>query len=347
MNKLIRYIAGLPKHYVTLLLLGVLAIVTFLDYVTGFEISFSIFYLLPIALSTWTVNRQSGLIVSIIAAFLWWWADLAAGQTYSSTAIPYWNALVRLGFFTTVTLILHELRQVQIRQEELKHFIIHDLRSPLSSIIMGLETMHEVEEGLDKTTQQEIVLLSLVSSKRLLDLVNSLLDLARLENKQMPIMLEAVAVGEVVASAFERVQLSADRVGVSLHMQLPKDGLVVWGDRDLIERILINLVSNSIKFSEQGGAITVKTQVVDEDKITFSVMDEGRDIPAEWATKVFDKYAQIEARRQGKLLGTGLGLAFCREAVEALGGSIWVEANQLKELKGTTITFLLPGQKPC
>lgn len=342
MNQIMSYLAHRSKIFVVLLSFGILALITFLDRLTGYELSFSIFYLIPIALVTWFAGWQGGLGFSIVSSGLWLWADLAAGQSYSSVAIPYWNALVRFGFFIIVTFMLTERQQQQIRQEELNHFIVHDLRSPLSSLMMGLETMHEMEGELDEMTYRELVSVSLVSVRRLIDLVNSLLDLARLETKQMPVVWERFMALAVIQRAFDQVAVWSKRAGITVQMVLDSDEMTLVADPVLVERVLINLVSNSIKFSERNSQIVVQVTAVDDDRTMVRVIDEGRGIPVEWTKKVFDKYAQVEARRQGKPLGTGLGLAFCREAVEAQHGSIWVEANRPG---GTTIAFVLPGQK--
>jgi hypothetical protein len=101
-----------------------------LDYLTGSELSFSIFYLLPIALVAWLVGRKSGLVLSFVGAVTWLIAEQLGGSVYSYPAIRYWNALVRLFFFLIVTLALSALQESRTRQAELWQFMVHDLRSP-------------------------------------------------------------------------------------------------------------------------------------------------------------------------------------------------------------------------
>ena len=109
------------------------------DYLTGSELSFSIFYLIPIALLAWLCHDDRvGYLGSIAAAVIWLLVDLAGNRVYSSGTIPYWNAGVRLSFFLIVTVSLTSLRAARARQEELSHFLIHDLRSPLSNVLAGL-----------------------------------------------------------------------------------------------------------------------------------------------------------------------------------------------------------------
>lgn len=103
---------------------------------------------------------------------------------------------------------------------------------------------------------------------------------------------------------------------------------------------MINLLSNAIKFGRPESAVTVRVTAGDTANLTFSVIDQGRGISKEWADKLFNRFVQVEAhKKEGILVGSGLGLVFCRQAVELLGGHIWLES---KENEGTTITFVLP-----
>jgi signal transduction histidine kinase len=108
-------------------------------------------------------------------------------------------------------------------------------------------------------------------------------------------------------------------------------------------RVLVNLLSNAIKFSRPESVVTVRAAPDEANKIAFSVIDQGQGISQAWAGKVFDKFVQADARKAVGSVGSGLGLTFCRLAVEAQGGRIWLESE---EGKGTTVTFTLP-QSGC
>jgi signal transduction histidine kinase len=160
--------------FVLIVLLGVI------DYLTGPELSFSIFYLLPISLVAWLVGRRAGVVVSGAGATSWLIADLLARPTYSHPAIPFWNATVRLGFFLVVTYALSELKASTNRQEELGQFIVHDLRSPLANVITGLQTIQDIAGEKMDAVQRDLVERCMTSCNRMLTLINSLLDLPRL-----------------------------------------------------------------------------------------------------------------------------------------------------------------------
>lgn len=102
----------LPRNFLWMVILLITILLGLLDYQTGFEFSFAFFYLLPVTLAAWTINRLAGFVISIVSAFVWLFSNLMAGEQYSSPLIPLWNAVTRLGFFFIVTWLLAELRQL-------------------------------------------------------------------------------------------------------------------------------------------------------------------------------------------------------------------------------------------
>ena len=322
---------------VLILLLGIV------DYVTGQEISFSIFYLLPISFGVWYGGRTAGLILSFAGAVIWLLADLLAGHEYVHILIPYWNAIMRLGFFLIVTYILMKLKSSRDRQEELSHFIVHDLRSPLSNVMTSLHLMKDVAGETVDAAQQELVEMSIISCNRMLSLINSLLDLASLESGYMPLKLREVNVRELTSSSFEQISVWSERNDVTLITEINEEAGNTYADPELTIRILVNLLGNAVKFSPPASKVTLRVVPAAGKKILFSIIDQGRGISPEWVGKVFDKFTQVEARKKGEVIGSGLGLTFCRLAVEAQGGLIWLESEVGK---GTTISFELPASAP-
>jgi len=318
---------------VFILLLGAI------DYLTGPEISFSLFYLLPISWVTWLAGRAAGIALSAAGATTWLIADMLAGYVYSHAAIPYWNAIIRLGFFLTVTYILTGLKASRERQEELSQFLVHDLRSPLSNVMTGLLILQETADETMDATQQDLVEMGVISCNRMMTLINSLLDLSRLESGHLPLQLSEVEVCKLIASSLEQVSVWARRNNVTLASEVDAAVQAVYADSALSMRILVNLLSNAIKFSPAGTDVIVRVMPTDATMLTFSVVDQGRGIPPEWIGRVFDKFTQVEARKTGGTIGSGLGLTFCRLAVEAQGGHIWLDS---KMDSGTTISFTLP-----
>lgn len=315
---------------------ALIGIVMLFDYLTGPEFSFSIFYLMPISLVAWVVDRKAGVLISIVGAVCWLIIDLITHPSYSHPAMPYWNMLVRLGFFLIITITLSGLRTAQIQKDELGEFIIHDLCSPLSNVMVGLQTLQEIAEESGNTIQKELVKTCLASCQPILLLINSLLDLAHLENEQSPLRMEETGVEELVETSLKQVRIWAGQKRILVQSQLNKDIKTVYTDPELTGRVLVNLLSNAIKFSEVESTVTVSVAPTDDNKVAFSVVDQGQGLPQEWVTKVFNKFTQAEVGQSRGSIGSGLGLTFCRRAVEAQGGQIWMKSALNK---GTTVTF--------
>ena len=115
---------------------------------------------------------------------------------------------------------------------------------------------------------------------------------------------------------------------------------LAFADAGLSLRVLINLVSNAIKYTPSGGVVTVSASFAHSQRVVLAVTDHGPGVPREWAKRVFGKFEQVEARRSGAAIGTGLGLAFCKLAVVAQGGRIWIDSEPDVQ---TVVSFELPA----
>lgn len=310
-----------------------------IDYLTGPELASSLFYLLPISMVAWFAGGWAGILMAIVSTLAGFVADMMNGLSYSHPAIPYWNTAVRLAFFLIVANVLSALQASRQRQEELAQFIVHDLRSPLANVMTGLQTWQEVAGETMNAAEASLVESCLVSSNRMLTLVNSLLDLGQLESGKMPLQRSEVSVKDLVESSLDQVAMWAKRNQITLQPQLDAGVQTVYTDPSVTTRVLVNLLGNAIKFSKPESAIRIRVAPLSATMVAFSVTDQGYGIPTEWTDKVFDKFVQVEARKAGRSVGSGLGLAFCRLAVEAQGGRIWLESAVDK---GTTVTFTLP-----
>jgi NtrC-family two-component system sensor histidine kinase KinB len=333
-------IGRLSRSSLILLGLVLVGLIGALDYLTGPELSFSIFYLIPIALAAWFGGSQAGIFVSAMSTLSWLAADLFAQHHYSNPLFPFWNSLVRLGFFLIVTYTLSAVRAARARNEELSQFVVHDLRSPLSNVMIALETIQDIAGEKMDAVEQEMIEICLLSCQRMLTLINSLLDLARLEGGQMRLQASHVEVREVVELSLQQVSILArwSRVTLDSHLEAGIDR--VYADPEVTSRVLVNLLSNAIKVSRQGSAVTLHIVATAGNELAFSIADQGPGIPGEWVDRVFDKFVQVDSQRKiGGAVGSGLGLTFCRLAVEAQGGRIWLESE---EGKGTTVSFTLP-----
>lgn len=236
---------------------------------------------------------------------------------------------------------LSKLQRAEEMRDSLTAMLVHDLRTPLTTLIGPLEMLKDGMLGELDETQEEIVSMSLGSGQRLLGLVNELLDVSKMEAGQMQIRAEQMRPDEVIQKAVETVSLSQYGGGAPISMEIDAKIPFLQADPELITRVLINLLGNALKFTPTSGRIVVGVGLdpADSTWAQLFVRDSGEGIPPEDVDKVFDKFGQVETRKAGRKMSTGLGLTFCKLAVEAHGGRIWVES----ELgKGSTFLFTLP-----
>jgi NtrC-family two-component system sensor histidine kinase KinB len=224
---------------------------------------------------------------------------------------------------------LEELRN------DLMSMIVHDLRSPLGNIMSALDILRSTLPGDDEMLNS---LLSIVgrATARLSRLVNSLLDLRRLETGD--VMLNRVPINPVdlLKEALEQVQPMADAKNLQLQIIAPPAMPDVPLDVDMIRRVFINLLDNAVKYTPQAGAITIMLKTGRE-RLTVNVRDTGPGIPEGEQERIFNKFTRVQ--RDSAPQGLGLGLAFCKLAIEAHGGRIWAETTL--DL-GANFTFIVP-----
>jgi len=248
-----------------------------------------------------------------------------------------------LGYFQWQARSFYEVSKRLQDQEHLRdaliEFLVHDLRSPLTNIISGLETLLVSTEDNLTPEDRELIEMALIGAHRLLTMVNSILDLRKLEEGKFPLYLKEFEPREAVGEAIRQVQLWARQSNINLQVEFePNVPEKMIADRWVLIRILVNLLSNALKYTPSSGTIKVRV-FMDDGWVHFSVADQGPGIPKEYLDRIFDRFVQVEARKAGAAVGTGLGLTFCKLAVEAHGGRIWIESEVGK---GTTVHFVLP-----
>ena len=337
--RVLEFLQGRAQRQIIGLGAAFIVLIGLLDYWTGSELSFSIFYLLPIALVTWYAGDRAGLLAAATSAVAWLLADLSAGRVYSSSAIPYWNALVRFGIFSIITYTLHSLRAARLRQDELSQFVVHDLRSPLGNTLAGLTLIQETAASVMDEEDRKLLQIAIASCNRMMSLVNSLLDLAKLESGKMTLNRQEMATNDLFETAILQVRAMAVRGEVEVGSRVEAGAERVYVDSEMTVRVLVNLLGNALKYSPTQGSVTIQAGPDTNGMVAIRVIDQGPGIPKEWASKVFAKYAQVEARKAGVAVGSGLGLSFCELAVHNQGGRIWIESEVGR---GTTVIFTLP-----
>lgn len=240
---------------------------------------------------------------------------------------PYLQWIIR---DVSERLALDELRA------DLTSMIFHDLRSPLGNVLSSLEVLKTSMKDDDEALQT-VLAIALRSGRRLSRLIEQLLDLEQLEAGQAVLHKAKGSLSSLVVEAVEEVHPVAEGKGHVLNFDLGSDSLpLVEMDAEMIRRVLINLLENAIKYSRSEGKISVTLDKTDRE-LRVGISDNGPGIPREDQTRIFEKFARVQ--RKGRPKGLGLGLAFCRMAIEAHEGRIWVE-NQPGQ--GSTFYFTLP-----
>jgi PAS domain S-box-containing protein len=206
-------------------------------------------------------------------------------------------------------------------RSDLTSMLFHDMRSPLGNVISSLQLLMDPPPA-DETVKS-LLTISLRSARRLSRMIDSLLDLRRLEEGRAVIRRAKVSLAALAAEAVEEAQPVAEGKGILLQLNLPLSLPTVEADADMIRRVVSNLLDNAVKYTPGGGSIRLMAGV-EENSVVFTVADSGPGIPKEERHRIFDKYSRIE--RVGAPKGLGLGLAFCRLAVKAHGGRIWVDS---------------------
>jgi signal transduction histidine kinase len=230
------------------------------------------------------------------------------------------------------------LQELEKLRDDLTHMIVHDLRTPLTSVIAGMQTLQDI--GDLNTLQREMVAIAVGGSETLLSMISDLLDVEKLESGSMQPNYTSIWAPELVDSALAQVAFLAQSRELALVCCVAPDLPSFEGDVDILRRTLVNLIGNSVKFTPAGGTLTLSVMLGDDGQsLLFSLQDTGEGIPAEAFDRIFEKFGQVESRQGGRKMSTGLGLTFCKLAVAAHGGHIWV--SSMPGL-GSTFSFTIP-----
>ena len=228
-------------------------------------------------------------------------------------------------------------RAVEQMREDMTHMMVHDLRNPLGAARTALELLATEPSQCFSPDQQQELGIARNQVIKMQKLVNRILDVNQLENRQMPLCCATTRLNELIAEAIHIQTPLAAAKGQRLESDVPPDLPPAWADMELIGQVLQNLVDNAIKFAPPGGAIRVTTrQWTDRDRPTLlvSISDTGPGIPDEIKNRLFGRF--VRGRQKGH--GSGLGLAFCKLAIEAHGERIWAESAPGQ---GATFKFTL------
>lgn len=231
-----------------------------------------------------------------------------------------------------------ELRALNRMKGEFVAVVSHELRTPVTALIGYAKTLRQPEFANDAVMREEFLERMERQSDRLLRLVENLLTASRIESQQLPLALGRVLFEDLVREVIESLATEANRI----HVQLPDDLPVLTTDRQLLSRVLQNLVDNALKYSPDGSPCELEA-AANEGGIVFWVQDYGIGIPEEELPRIFERFYQVDQSSTRTFRGAGLGLSLVQDLLRHLGGTIQVHSVQGE---GSRFTVVLPIRHP-
>ena len=301
------------------------------------------------------ISRGIGLgfaLLLAVAGIAWWFGHLLGGRLWSLTeAIRHLGSgsgTIPMGGNDEVAFLAKtfndlnrkldaerlERRKVEKFKDDMVHMLVHDLKNPLTTLsLLSWSLTKETEDGKPDKKNLELLERNVL---QLEEMVRGILDVAKMQKMQSVLKKETLHPAVLVEDCISDYRLQADAKGLRLSGEAAPGLPPVQGDPEILRRVLGNLVSNALSHTPQGGGVRVSA-LPDPSGLLFAVSDDGAGIAEEDKKRIFEKFVQ---GKQPTAKGSGLGLAFCRMALELHGGKIWVESAVGK---GSTFYFTLPG----
>jgi two-component system, OmpR family, phosphate regulon sensor histidine kinase PhoR len=253
------------------------------------------------------------------------------GYTVSLTARRLVNGGAVVGLFD-----LTPIRKMEMVRRDFVANVSHELRTPLTIIGGFAETLQDPDIPVKKRTEFARTIYG--NTQRMQRIVDELLDLSRIESGHWKPRPEPVRIAEVAAEVFARVSATGEKKEIALETNIDPAASVIHADRTALEQILLNLVENAIRYTPEGGRITIESGVV-RNGILLKISDTGAGIPSEHLPRIFERFYRADAGRSREAGGTGLGLAIVKHLAEAHGGSVSAESVVGS---GTTVSIFFP-----
>jgi signal transduction histidine kinase/DNA-binding response OmpR family regulator len=229
-------------------------------------------------------------------------------------------------------------RMIADMKNEFVSTVSHELRTPLTSIKGYVDLILDGSAGDINEMQEEFLGIVKENSDRLVELINEMLDISRIESGRVHLKVEPLKIAESIDGAVDTFRAVLSQTGRSIDVRVPEHVPLVVADRDRVGQVLINLISNAIKYSPGGGEVTISATHAG-DHVTVSVRDRGLGISREDQKRLFTKFYRVDTAMTREIGGTGLGLSICKTIIELLGGEIGCKS---KPGQGSTFWFSLP-----
>jgi signal transduction histidine kinase len=316
-----------------------------------------VFYLITTKLILSPVKQLKGLARQVAGGDLEARSELKTGDEFEELAVAFNEMLAsldesqeelrrtnisldtRLGELAEANVALFEANKLK---SEFLANVSHELRTPLTSIIGFAELLRDHPAGQEDRISRYVGNI-LGSGRMLLDLINDLLDLAKIEAGKLEVRISQVKLADICSDLVDFIRPLADKKQLDLVLDLPEEPPEIESDAGKIQQILYNLMSNAVKFTPARGRVRLAVDITEAGLVRIAVSDSGPGIPEEQRPDIFEKFRQIDASVTREHGGTGLGLAISKELTAMLGGTISVTS---KAGEGATFTIELPKKAP-
>lgn len=248
------------------------------------------------------------------------------------------NALYTKRLYNQLADNYRRLRELEALRDDLTHMVVHDMRSPLTSVMAGLQTVEM--SGELNSRQRKYYQAAMAGGQTLMGMIEDLLDISSSEEGSFRLECRPLSATDLFERALTQIEPLAERKSLSLTRDFAAPSPLLSGDEEKLRRTLINLLGHAVRLTPRGGTITASVRPGVDPAITvFAVGDSGEGIPGDALERIFDKFGQVDMGPAGQKLSTGLGLTLCKLVVEAHGGRIWAESEAGQ---GSAFCFTLP-----
>ncbi|MGB7572666.1 MAG: ATP-binding protein [Thermodesulfobacteriota bacterium] len=236
--------------------------------------------------------------------------------------------------------VFHDISRLKelekIRQDFVAN-VSHELRTPLTTIKGYTETL--LDGALKEAVAPQFLQVIQKHADRLTKIVEDLLALSKIESKEFYLKVDRLPLSELIDDVSDFVKEAAEKKKISISRSIIPSSLEVMGDRSYLEQVFINLLDNAIKYTPEGGEISISAFENERREIQVLIQDNGMGIPKEDLSRIFERFYRVDKGRSQELGGTGLGLSIVKHIIQAHGGKVWVESQPGK---GSTFYFTLP-----
>jgi len=317
----------------------VFALVSGADYYLRNEISLDVFYFLPIFILTWRAGRDWG-FASAVGGVLVWLTDerVFSAGFFDQVNIIAWNALVRLAFFTAVVLLVDGIRRILARERAVSklksamiHTVSHEFNNALTGLSAGLFLLKETDAAERDDTRAQLYSAMEGTQRKLSLYVKNILNEARMEEGKFKVEKQPVALRDLAGGVVESVRETLNQKGLKIKMEMPEKPALVNVDLEAMALVISNLVGNAVKYTPNGGEITVRIEPAGATpgKVVFSVEDSGIGISLADLKKItMGFYRTEEGREQAE--GFGLGLKIANELLGLHGSRLEISSEKGK-----------------